>query len=109
MKLKDVITKQKAKFRRMWLVNTTGKALLAEVFFNEEEQWKNMTIAPFVIKEYEQEEVIQFHTHPYYSDTVMIYVHYSKNLQDTAYEKCLAAINNEEERKRIENVQRDKS
>lgn len=90
MKLHEVLEKFKDnkqnKYRRAWLVNATGSEILAEMYFDKSEPWKN-DFSPFVFEEYKDTDVIQYHTHSYHDDAVMIYVYYDKKLHDAARAK----------------------
>ena len=91
--VKDAINEAKnSGYRRVWLVNDSRISLLAELYIKNGEKWMNSTIAPFVIKEYENENVLKQMQHPYQKDTWMIFVEYSKVLQENARNKCLAYL-----------------
>lgn len=75
-------------YKRVWLTNDYV-VLCAELFLDENESWKNTQIAPYVIEEHADENVIGKSKHPYSSDTIMLSVIRRPDLQANACNRCI--------------------
>ena len=83
---------RRAGYTRIWLTNEQNTSRLAEFFLEKADSWKNLTVAPFVIREYEGEDVLMTMPHPYQKDTMMISVKFNGDLQSQACDKCLSFL-----------------
>lgn len=75
-------------YERVMLLDTTKGILMTEYFLSAENQWKNRTIAPFVIEEFADQQVEQTLQHPTQPDTFMIFTPFDQARQWRAANKC---------------------